>query len=118
MSEPSKISWNDIEKEILSAKLSRKFINAEKLTLARLELKKGLVVPEHQHENEQISWVLEGKLQFDINGKTVFLEAEEVLIIPPDIPHKVTAIEDTLSIEAFSPARRDWDSGEDQYLRE
>lgn len=117
MAEFRKISWSEVNLEILSEKLSRKYISSERMTIARIELKKGSVVPEHQHEHEQLSWVLEGELQIELNGSTVRVRGGEILVIPPNIPHKATAIEDTVDMDIFSPVRTDWASGDDSYLR-
>lgn len=117
MTGPRKISWGDVEAENLSEKLSRKFVSSERMTIARLELKRGLDVPEHRHENEQISLVLEGELLIEMQGEQISVRSGELIIIPSDVPHKVTVMEDTTSLDIFSPPRADWISGDDQYLR-
>jgi quercetin dioxygenase-like cupin family protein len=71
----------------------------------------------HSHHNEQISYVLEGELTFAIKGKNIVVKAGEVLAIPPHLPHRVEASEDSLSLDIFNPPREDWLSGADQYLR-
>ncbi|MEO7086939.1 MAG: hypothetical protein ABI442_13045, partial [Gemmatimonadaceae bacterium] len=61
---PAHFSWNDIEAEQINHSISRRFITADNVTIARFELKKGGVVPEHSHLNEQVSTVLSGTLSF------------------------------------------------------
>jgi quercetin dioxygenase-like cupin family protein len=85
--------------------------------LSRIFLTKGSVVPRHNHHNEQISYVLEGSLVFWLGRKQVFVKAGEVLLIPPNMPHKVKALEDTLSLDIFDPSRADWINKTDVYLR-
>jgi len=85
--------------------------------LARVLLKKGCVVPEHSHPNEQVTFVLEGALKFWIDGKEIVVNAGEVLTIPPNMPHKAEALEDTVDLDVFYPPRADWMSGRDTYLR-
>ena len=87
------------------------------VTLARVELKKGCYVPSHQHENEQISHVLEGALKFISEGKEYLVRAGEMLVIPSHAPHDALALEDTTVLDIFAPARADWARGQDQYLR-
>lgn len=112
-----KTSWGEANSEELSNMLSRKLIYGEKVMLAEVRLKKGTVVPEHHHENEQITWIAKGELLFEIGGKTISVKEGEVLVIPSNTPHKATALEDTIDMDIFSPIRQDWLSGNDQYLR-
>jgi quercetin dioxygenase-like cupin family protein len=74
-------------------------------------------VPEHAHENEQITYILEGRLRFALGEETVDVAAGEVLTIPPNVPHAAEALEDTLDVDVFTPPREDWLTGTDAYLR-
>jgi len=85
--------------------------------LARLVLKKGALVPLHEHFHEQISHVVEGALKFSIEGSEVLLRAGEILCIPPHVPHQVIALEDSVALDIFNPPRQDWIDGDDAYLR-
>jgi quercetin dioxygenase-like cupin family protein len=85
--------------------------------LARVFLKKGAHVPQHHHHNEQVTYILEGALQFAIDGKQIIVRAGELLCIPPDMPHEAWALEDTLDLDVFTPPREDWLSKADDYLR-
>jgi len=85
--------------------------------LARLRLRKGCIVPLHSHENEQITYILEGALKFSLQGKEVVVRAGEILVIPSNVPHSAEAIEDTVDLDVFCPPRADWISGTDAYLR-
>ncbi len=111
------IRWEQVTREQLNPSLARQFINGEKLTLSRITLRKGCIVPEHHHENEQFAWALEGALRFIFPDHEVVLRAGEVLCIPANVPHKVEALEDTVNIDVFAPPRMDWATGEDAYLR-
>lgn len=117
MAKARKTSWDEMNLQILSDNLSRKYVDGDSLTLARINLKKGTVVPEHRHPNEQISWVLQGELLIEIDGEEFDLKEGELLIIPPNAPHKSRALEETVDIDIFTPTRSDWSSGNDQYLR-
>ncbi len=111
------IRWNDVEVEALNPLLGRQMITGENLMLARVLLKKGMVVPEHSHLNEQLTYILEGALKFWIDGKEIVVSAGEVLCIPPHMPHKAEALEDTVDLDIFYPPRQDWLSKTDDYLR-
>lgn len=111
------LAWNDVEREEVNSLLYRQLIVGEQVMLARILLKKGCVVPMHSHVNEQLSSILEGALKFWIDGKEIVVRAGEVLVIPPNMPHKAEALEDTLAIDTFHPPREDWINKTDGYLR-
>ncbi|MBX9601057.1 MAG: cupin domain-containing protein [Bryobacteraceae bacterium] len=110
-------SWENVRLETLSPAISRKVVTGEKAMVAQVFLKKGAVVPEHQHESEQITYILEGALEFQLEGRTVVVSRGEVLHIPSFVPHSAVALEDTLDLDIFSPIRQDWLTGDDAYLR-
>ena len=97
--------------------ISRKIISGDKAMVAQVFLKKGAVVPEHHHESEQITYILEGALKFQIEGKEIVVRKGEVLSIPSNVPHRAVALEDTLDLDIFSPIRVDWLTRNDEYLR-
>jgi len=109
--------WNDVELEHLNPQLDRQMITGENLMIARVLLRKGVIVPEHSHENEQLTYILEGALKFWIDGREIVVHADEVLCIPPHMPHKAQAMEDTVDLDVFYPPRQDWLSKNDAYLR-
>ena len=111
------IRWNDVEKEKLNPLLDRQMITGDELMLARILLKKGCVVPEHSHMNEQLTYVVEGALKFWIDGKEIVVRTGEVLCIPSHMPHKAEALEDTVDVDVFYPPRQDWLNKTDGYLR-
>ena len=112
--------WNDMPKEKVTDLLHRRIVTGERMMLTHVYLKKGCVVPKHSHENEQLSYILEGALRFwvgeDLEVERV-VRAGEVLVIPSNLPHKAEALEDTLDVDIFSPPRQDWLDGTDDYLR-
>ena len=89
--------------------------------LAHVYFTKGGTVPKHAHDNEQITYVLDGCLRFflgDDGDEVVDVRAGEVLVIPPNLPHAAEALEDTLDVDIFNPPRQDWLDGTDAYLRQ
>ncbi|HKM65930.1 MAG TPA: cupin domain-containing protein [Candidatus Acidoferrum sp.] len=111
------IPWNKVEREKLNELIDREMVVGDKLMLARVFLKKGAHVPEHQHHNEQVTYILEGALKFAIDGKEIVVHAGEVLCIPSNMPHEAWALEDTLDLDVFDPPREDWLNKTDAYLR-
>src|SRR4051794_31711293 len=118
--EVSFFRWDSMKKERVSDMLERRLITGDRMMLAHVYLKKGCIVPKHSHENEQLTYILEGALHFwigDDEREEVVVRAGEVLHIPSLVPHKAEALEDTLDVDVFSPPREDWLNKTDSYLR-
>jgi quercetin dioxygenase-like cupin family protein len=111
------IPWNSLPIEDLNPLLGRQLVVGQNIMLARVLLKKGCIVPAHSHPNEQVTFILDGALKFYIDGREIIVHAGEVLTIPPNMPHKAEALEDTVDFDVFNPPRADWMSGSDGYLR-
>ncbi len=109
--------WSAIAEEKMNPLLSRWVIHGGQMTIARIWLKKGAVVPLHHHVNEQVTMLKSGALRFDMAGESFILRAGEVLVIPPEMPHRVEAIEESMATDLFTPRREDWIRGDDAYLR-
>ena len=106
--------------EPVNPTLSRRLITGDRMMLAHVYIKKGGIVPKHFHENEQLTYVLEGVLRFwmgDDQQTVIDVAAGEVLVIPSNVPHKAEALEDTLDVDIFCPPRQDWLDKTDAYLR-
>ena len=117
MPESKHSRWVDIKPEPLNALITRQYVVGTNVMLARIVLKKGAHVPMHHHVHEQISHVVEGALNFIVDGKEVVVRAGDVLSIPPHLPHEVVALEDSVALDIFNPPRQDWIDGDDAYLR-
>jgi quercetin dioxygenase-like cupin family protein len=113
--------WTDIPEETVTAQLSRRLVTGDRMMLAQVYLEQGCIVPKHSHENEQITWILEGALRFWIgeDGEhEVVVRAGEVLHIPSNVPHRAEALERTLDVDIFSPPRQDWLNHTDAYFHQ
>src|SRR6185295_9597849 len=74
-SRPVHHRWSDMASEQLNPSTVRKYITADRVTVARFELARGGIVPRHSHENEQVSCVLSGTLTFKMNGQDIVVRA-------------------------------------------
>lgn len=108
----------EIPEEWVTPLFGRRFFTGEHITFAFLTLKEGSIVPEHSHESEQFSYIITGALNFVIGGEEVVVQGGEMVRIPPFVPHSAVATEDMTGIDVFSPIRKDWADGSDDYLRE
>lgn len=100
--------WEDIRKEPVGKGLLRSVVHGRNITLARFYLDTGAIVPEHSHDNEQISYVIEGRLAFEVGGEASRVMEGNIVMIPPGTLHKVTALEPSVILDTFSPPRKDW----------
>jgi quercetin dioxygenase-like cupin family protein len=99
------LNLKNIEAREFLPGLFGKMLHGDKSTLGFWEIKKGSVIPEHHHENEQITCILEGELQMTIGGiTTVFCEGN-AQVIPPNVPHSAVALTDCRAIDSWTPVR-------------
>src|SRR5947208_14905587 len=102
--------WADLPKERLKPDLQRRLISTERLMLAHVYLEKGCLVPMHSHENEQLTYILEGLLRFwlgDDGSEVVHVAAGEVVHIPSPGPHQAGGLETTRHGHILCPPRTD-----------
>ncbi|MBK8016629.1 MAG: cupin domain-containing protein [Betaproteobacteria bacterium] len=111
------IKWTDIPYETVNDHFRRKLAYDGKVMIGLTEVEKGYVVPEHSHPNEQVTWVMSGTWQFRLEGRTVNVGPGEMIFIPADVPHTAEAVETLVAYDIFTPAREDWLTGSDDYLR-
>ena len=61
-------AWESMPRERVNDLLERRLICGSRMMLAHVYLKKGCLVPLHQHENEQLTYILEGALEFTLGA--------------------------------------------------
>ena len=113
--------WDALPREELNPLIGRRLITGDQIMIAHVYLAQGAIVPQHSHENEQLTYILEGRMRFWFGtdeSDVVEIGAGEVLHIPAHLPHKAEALEDTLDVDVFHPPRQDWLDGSDAYLRQ
>ena len=116
--------WDEIPRETVTSDIARRLFTGERMMLAQVYLDEGSIVPKHSHENEQLTWIVEGALRFFIGDEgsdgyeELVVSAGEVLFIPSNVPHKAEALEDTFDVDVFSPPRQDWLDGTDSYFHD
>ena len=63
--------------------------------------------PVHTHEEEQVVVVLEGEIEFDVDGDVRMLRPGEAIHLPPHVPHGARTLESSCyEMDIFSPPRR------------
>ena len=84
------------------------YAHGASMTFGYVNIKAGSKLPEHHHVHEQITYVIEGRLEMVIGGKPCPLTAGMCYVIPSNVPHGAFAATDCIVIDAFSPVREDY----------
>jgi len=114
------INWEDIPFEIVNDQMKRRIVSGDRMMVAQIHLKDGFVVPLHTHDNEQITQVISGKMQFWFGANR---EVEkifgpgDVVVIPSNLPHEAKMLGDVVEMDMWAPPRQDWLDKTDDYLR-
>ena len=117
----TKFTWDTMPKERVTNRIDRRIVSGEQAMVAHVYLEEGAIVPEHSHHNEQLTYILKGKLRFWVGEEfshVVDVAAGEVLHLPANVPHKAEALEETLDLDIFCPPRQDWLDHTDDYFRD
>jgi quercetin dioxygenase-like cupin family protein len=101
-------NWNQVPEEEVTPFIMRQVIHTPHLTILRVQFKKGAFVPLHDHVHEQITTIVSGSLRLATEHEEILLGPGGISRIPSGIPHFAEALEDTVGIDIFSPARSDW----------
>ena len=80
----------------------------EKLMITTMFLDRGAVIPHHSHPHEQAGYIVSGNVILDSEGKKTILTAGDSYAIPGGASHAVTATEESLIVDVFSPPREDY----------
>lgn len=63
--------------------------------------------PVHVHEEEQIVLVLDGEMEFELDGEVRTMRKGDMAVIPPWVPHGARTLDTTcLEADVFAPPRR------------
>jgi quercetin dioxygenase-like cupin family protein len=65
-------------------------------------------LPEHSHPHEQIVNVLEGTFELVVDGPPHILNAGDIFVVPPDVPHTGVARTPCRILDVFAPVREDY----------
>jgi len=115
-----KLNWEEIPTEHVTPKMERKLVYGDKVMIAKMKFKDGFSVPLHSHENEQITHVISGTIRFWFGKnkeETFDLNAGDITVIPSNVPHEALMIGDVEEMDTWSPIRKDWLDGTDDYLK-
>lgn len=82
--------------------------HSDQATFGYFTIDKGAVLPVHQHIHEQWTHLIEGELEFDIDGEKQLMRPGMAAFIPSNVPHSARAITECKVIDCFLPVRQDF----------
>ena len=82
--------------------------HSEKATFGHFTLKVGALLPEHSHPHEQWTHIIEGELEFNVDGEIKRLTPGMSVYIPSNAPHSAKVITPCKVIDCFVPPREDF----------
>ena len=89
--------------------VTRRVLNSgERTMVVEVSIAKDAVVPQHTHPHEQTGYLASGRLHFVIGDEAKILNPGDSWLVPANVPHIVTALEDAVAIDCFSPPREDF----------
>ncbi|MGB2694640.1 MAG: cupin domain-containing protein [Dehalococcoidia bacterium] len=94
--------------DMFSGVVRRTLNSGTRTTLVEITLDEGAIVPGHTHPHEQIGYVAQGRVRFDVDGDVRELSAGDGYLIPSEQPHEVTALVRSVCIDVFSPVREEF----------
>ena len=85
-----------------------KMVHGNQITWAFWTVKKGAIVPEHQHPHEQIMYVQKGEFEFKLKDITKVYSAGDIVYVPSNCKHSGKALTQCLLMDVFSPTRDEY----------
>ena len=99
----------DLRPHLLRDGITARAVNGERMTMAVVDLDPNAHLPEHNHENEQMGFVIKGTIDFRIGAEKRALKAGDTYVIPSHVPHEAVAGPDGATVaDVFAPIRADW----------
>jgi quercetin dioxygenase-like cupin family protein len=83
---------------------------SEEMMLVRHKMQKGWVGTRHSHPHEQMVYVVSGHLAFEHPDGTFEFRTGESFIVPGNVEHQASALEDSEVLDIFTPYREDYAS--------
>lgn len=94
--------------KILDGIQMKTLVYGDKTLMTEFRLKKGSVLPQHQHPHEQTGYLVSGNIRLTLGDEMHNVKAGDSWSIPGDMMHGAEIMEDSVAIEVFSPVREDY----------
>jgi quercetin dioxygenase-like cupin family protein len=105
-------NWKRVPREEVGLGIRRRIIKGDEIMLVLWELEPGTEIPLHKHPHEQMTHVIQGRVEFKVGEETKIVGPGDVCYIPyqSDMEHGVKVIgnEAFIGIDIFYPIREDF----------
>jgi quercetin dioxygenase-like cupin family protein len=100
------VTWDELEPIEMVPGLSFQPVLGDGVMANFVRFEPHTVAPLHWHDEEQITFVVDGELEFEVGGETRLLRRGEAVVIPPNVPHGARTRENAcLEVDVFHPPR-------------
>jgi unsaturated pyranuronate lyase len=86
----------------------RTMATTDEAMICEFFLERGASIPPHNHMNDQLGYIIFGRIEFTVGDETRVLQPGDSYAVPGGVMHSAKALTDTLVIDAFSPPRADY----------
>jgi quercetin dioxygenase-like cupin family protein len=101
------VRWDELDKIEMVPGLNFQPVLGDKLMVNFVHFAPHTEAPLHWHDEEQITFVLDGEFEFEVGGEKRVVRRGEAIVIPPNVPHAArTADSECLEVDVFHPPRR------------
>jgi quercetin dioxygenase-like cupin family protein len=108
MTTPNYYNWDDLPETAMARQIGRRMVSGDQMTVVMLTLAEGATVAQHRHPHEQMIYVISGEIAFESGDDRRLLHSGDIVHLPSNVPHGGVALEDTVTIEIFSPPRQEF----------
>ena len=103
------VMYEDVLAEKMPTWEKRRILaHGPEMMMVENEFATGDTAPEHEHYHAQITYVIEGAMEFVVNGEKQVLRKGDSTFIAPHAVHSAVAVENSLIIDMFAPMREDF----------
>ena len=101
------VQWDGIDPIEMLPGLRFQPVLGDRLMVNFVHFDPNTEAPEHWHDEEQISFVLEGEFEFEVAGEKRTVRRGEAIVIPPNVPHAARTFDEScLEVDVFYPPRK------------
>ena len=94
--------------EMMSGLTRRTLLHSDKMLLGEFTFEKGVEIPTHSHPHEQMGYLVAGRMRMTLGDDVADCGPGDSWHAPPNLPHSAVALEPSVVVEVFHPAREDY----------
>jgi quercetin dioxygenase-like cupin family protein len=105
--EASFLNWSEVRPIEIVPGLKFQPVLGDQVMVNFVRLDPHTEAPRHWHEEEQISFVIEGEFEFEIGDEKRIVRKGDAIVIPSNVPHAARTFESScLEVDVFHPPRK------------